>query len=72
LSFRFTIFVINSRRLSGNKPYDGAIAHLKPAKATLFIIIFYNPENNIRDIRPFCHPLFCYSSVVKYTSSLLQ
>jgi len=26
----------------------------------------------IRDTRPFCRPLFCHSSVVKYTSSLLQ
>jgi len=23
-------------------------------------------------LRPVCHPLFCHSSVVKYTSSLLQ
>jgi len=35
-------------------------------------MIFYNSENSIRDIRPFCRPLFCHSSVVKYTSSLLQ
>jgi len=42
-----------------------AIAPLKPAKVTLFTIILYIPENNIRDIRPFCRPLFCHSSVVK-------
>jgi len=35
-------------------------------------MIFYNLENSIRDIRPFCHPQFCYSSIVKDTSSLLQ
>ena len=38
---------------------------LKPAKVTLFTIILYNPENNIRDIRPFCCPLFRHSSLVK-------
>ena len=45
---------------------------LNPAKATLFTIILYNSENNIRDIRPFCHQLFGHSIVVKYASSLLQ
>ena len=44
----------------------------KPTKVTLFTMIFYNTENNIRDISPFCSPLFCHSSVVKYTSYLLQ
>jgi len=40
---------------------------LKYAKVTSFTIILYNLENNIRDTRPFCHPLFCHSSsVVKY------
>ena len=34
--------------------------------------IFYNSENNIPYIRPFGRPLFCHSSVEKYTSSLLQ
>ena len=43
---------------------------LKPAKVTLFTISLYDPENNIRDIRQFCCPLFCHSSVVKYTSLL--
>jgi len=33
---------------------------------------FCNSENDIRDIRPFCRPLFCHSSVVKYTPFLLQ
>ena len=41
-------------------------------KLTLFTMIAYNSENNIRNARPFCHPLFCHSSVVKCTSSLLQ
>jgi len=45
---------------------------LKPKKVTLFTIILYNSENSIHDTRPFCRPLFCHSSVVKYTSSLLQ
>jgi len=35
-------------------------------------MILYNSENNIRDVRPFCRPLFCQSSFVKYSSSLLQ
>jgi len=50
----------------------GAIASLKLTKVTLFTMIFYNSENSIRDIRPFCCPLFCNSSVVKYTSYFLQ
>ena len=50
----------------------GAIAPLKPTKVTLFTITFYNSENSIRDIKPFCRPLFCHSSVVKCSSSLLQ
>jgi len=49
----------------------GAIAPLKPTKETFFTKILYNPENSIRDVRPFRHPLFCHSSVVKYTSCLL-
>ena len=35
-------------------------------------MIFFNSENSIRVIRPFCRPLFCHSSFVKYKSSLLQ
>ena len=49
----------------------GAIAPLKLTKATLFTIILYISENSVSDIRPFCRPLLCHSSVVKYTSSLL-
>jgi len=48
------------------------LSPLKHKKVTLFKMILYNAENNIRDIRPFCRPLFCHRSVVKYTSSLLQ
>jgi len=48
------------------------IAPLKPMKVTSFTMILHNSENSIRDIRPFCRQLFCHSSVVKYTSSLLQ
>ena len=40
-------------------------------KVTLFTMILYNPQKSIRDIRQFCRPLFCRSSVVKYTSLLL-
>jgi len=49
----------------------GEIAPLKPTKVTLFTMILRNSEKSIRDIRPFCRPLFCHSSVVKYASSLL-
>jgi len=48
------------------------IAPLKPTKVTLITMILYTLENSIRDIRPFCRPLFCHSSVVKYTSSLAE
>jgi len=41
-------------------------------KVTLFTMILCNSENSIRDIRPFCRPLFFHSSGVKNTSSLLQ
>jgi len=56
-----------ARRIQGR-----AASPLKPAKVTLFTMIFYNSESSIRDIRPFCRPLFCYSSVEKLSSSLLQ
>jgi len=35
-------------------------------------MILYNSENSMRGIKPFHRPLFCHSSVVKYSSSLLQ
>jgi len=41
-------------------------------KLTLFTVIVYNTENSICDIRPFCRPLFCHSSVAKNTSSPLE
>jgi len=50
----------------------GAIAPRKTEKVTFFAVIFYNSENNTRDTRTFCRPLFCRSCVVKYTSSVLQ
>jgi len=34
-------------------------------------MILYNSENNIRDIRPFCRPLFCHSSVVNRGERIL-
>jgi len=37
---------------------------LKPRKATLFSMILFNSENDIRNTRPFCRPLFCHSSIV--------
>jgi len=50
----------------GNRP------PLKPKKVTLFTMILCISESNICDIRQFCRPLFCHSSFIKYTSSLLQ
>jgi len=35
-------------------------------------MILCTSENNIRDIKAICRPLFGLSRVVKYTSSLLQ
>jgi len=49
----------------------GAIASPKTYESIFIHPNFYNSENNIRDISPFCHLLFCHSSVVKCTSSLL-
>jgi len=49
-----------------------SIAPLKPTKNTFFTMILNNSENSIRDVRSFCRALFCHSSRVKYTSSLLQ
>jgi len=54
---------------------EGAIEAIAPPKAyelTLFTIIVYNSENSIRNTRPFCLPLFCHRSIVKYTSCLLK
>jgi len=44
----------------------------KPYELILFTTIVYDSENSICNTRPFCHPLFCHRSVVKYTSSLLK
>jgi len=45
---------------------------LKPTKVTFFTTILQNSENNIRHTRPFWRQIFCHSSVVKFTSTLLQ
>jgi len=44
----------------------------KTYELTLFTMVGCNSENSIRSTRPFCQPLFCHRSVVKYTSSLLK
>jgi len=58
---------------TGENP-GGAIAPPKTYELTSFTMILYDSENSIRNTRPFCHPLFCHRSVVKYrpTSSLLK
>ena len=55
---------------SGTDPGGAIVPLLKPTKVTLFTTILYNSEKSIRDIRPFCHPLFCHSSGVKSFISL--
>jgi len=55
-----------SKNYLSNKAIE-AIAPLRSAKVTLFIMILYNSENSIHNLRPFCRPLFCHSSVVMYT-----
>jgi len=55
-------------RRSGSR---GAILP-KTYEVTFFTTILYNSENNIRHIRSFYRPIFCHSSVVKYTLTLLQ
>jgi len=69
---------IKSHRLLSNQGWiqGGVISVITTPKTYgsnfLFTMILYNSENSIRDIRPFCHPLFSHSNFVKYTSSLLQ
>ena len=58
-------------RRCGSREAIGAILPT-PTKATFLTAILCNSENIIRHIRPFCRPFFCHSSVVKYTSNLLQ
>jgi len=58
------------RRIQGERL--GRLAPLKSYESKFIHHDFCNSENSIRNIRPFCRPLFCYSSVVKYNSSLLQ
>ena len=41
-------------------------------ESNLFHQDFVHSENSVRDIKPFCCPLFCHSSVVKYTLSPLS
>jgi len=67
---RYFVLEIFSESRGGSR--GGAIAPPKTYQSNFFTIILYNSESNIRDIWPFRRPLFCYRSVVKYTSPLLQ
>jgi len=53
------VFIISTmqRRIQGRR----RSSPLKPAKVTLFTIILQHSEKNIRDIGPFCRPLFFQS-----------
>jgi len=53
----------------------GAIQAIAPPKTyelTLFTMIVTIRKTAFAIQGPFCHPLFCHRSVVKYTSSLLE
>ena len=63
---------LRNKSNAGPHGRGGAIVPLKPTKVAFFTMICYNSENSINDIRPLCRPLFCHSSFVKYTSSLLE
>jgi len=56
----------------GSRGGDWGDRSPKTTKVTLLTMISYNSKNSIRNIRPFFRPLFCQSSVVKNTSSILQ
>ena len=61
---------LNQGRIQGK--VIGVTAPPKTYRSNFFHHNFVqNSENNIRDIRPFFRQLFCHTSAVKYTSSLL-
>jgi len=63
----FAVNVANSvESMAGADPGEGDRPP-KTYESNFFTKILYNLENSIRDIRPFRHPLFCHSSVVKYS-----
>ena len=67
--------VLHTGLYPGEDPGGGRLgpsSPQKPIKVISFTMIFFNSENSIRDVRPFCCALFCHSSVVKHTSSLLH
>ena len=66
--FRWTASYNQGRIQGGDRPDCPP----KTTKVTLFTVILYKSENNIHDIRPFCSPLLCHSSVVEHTTFLLQ
>ena len=60
--------------ITGAKP-GGWLGWSPPTKTyelTLLAMIVHNSVNIICSTKRFYHPLFCHSSVVKYTSSLSQ
>ena len=52
-------------RWGGSRGLIRGITPLNHMKVTLFTMILCNSENSIHDIRLFCRPFFCHSSVVK-------
>ena len=64
--------VVSNRGGSTGADPRGRSAHRKTYESNLFHHDLYNSENSIRSMRLFYRPLFCHSSVVTYTSLLLQ
>jgi len=60
------------RRSRQGRTQGGCDRPPKTYESNFFHHDLNNSENSICDIKPFCRPLFCHDSVVKFTSSLLQ
>ena len=56
-------------RIQGSDWGDRTPPHVKPKKVTFCTMLLYNSENSIRYLKPFCRPIFCHSSVLKYNLS---
>jgi len=66
-TYLFLLRTFLASALFQERIHGGRSLSLKSTKVTLFTVVFYNLENSIRDIRPFCRPLFFHSSDVKYS-----
>jgi len=62
-SLKLTFQSSDNARILQGQIQGGVSALLKLAKVNFFTMILCNSENNIRNIRSFCHPLCSHSSV---------